>query len=366
MCRFLFYVYYLSNMRHVCDAFIFSTCVNLAKSFNIHIMARLFLIFVMAISMNAANAASVRGVSTASRTGMPTNSYTYNYMYPYLNNQMRTALKPTDPTSPSTSPINAVVRTEQLSAPRRVVARSARPTTASVATTSHGNARRVVPRPNTARAAAATNVYRPTNIRENGANRENAVSGSTDRGRLNSEQRNAATLTNRPEPQITSSARCLADYTECMDRYCVRMDAAYNRCFCSAKLAQIDATYQPAIDSLVQQIIALKNGASSWSDAEMNEYWMQMIGRHTGDNSWTKIDDMLDIDWSTMENRTRGQNAFATGHEYCVQHLQGCFYMASNLRDAYRSSINTDCATYEKSLQRLKNAAESVIEAYKE
>ena len=93
---------------------------------------------------------------------------------------------------------------------------------------------------------------------------------------------------------------------------------------------------------------------------------MSTRGKYTGDNSWTNIDNLLDIDWSSMESRVRGQNAFMTGHEYCVQHLRGCFYMASNLRDAYRSMINTDCATYESSLQKLKNAAESVLGAYQE
>ena len=117
---------------------------------------------------------------------------------------------------------------------------------------------------------------------------------------------------------------------------------------------------------MLNQIIMIKNGSSSWSDAEMNEYWMSTVGKYTGDNSWTKLDDLLDIDWSTMENRTRGQNAFVTGHEYCVQHTAGCFYMAGNLRDAYVSKINSDCATYEKSLQVLKNAAESVVGAYRE
>ena len=334
-------------------------------------MARGIVIFITAlIVVTGANAASLRGVSTANRGGTtdalvqtenPTTSYTYNYMYPYLNNKMRTALRPADPTSPSTSPINAVVRTEQMSAPRRVVARTAKKSSTTTNTTT---ARRVVARPVTARTANA-DVYRPVNTRDEDQ-RENVISDSSPRGNLNEYQRASATLTNYPETKTVSSARCLADYTECMDRYCVREETKYNRCYCSAKLSQIDATYQPDIESLVNQIIALKYGSTSWSDAEMNEYWMNTVGKYTGDNSWTNIDEFLDIDWASMESRVRGQNAFATGHEYCVQHLQGCFYMASNLRDAYRSKINTDCATYEKSLQRLKNAAETIIGTYQE
>ena len=353
---------------------LFSACLNTYKSFKIFMMARGIFIFIAILGVTmTANAASVRGVSSAARNGRatavtqtanPASGYTYNYMYPYLNNDMRTTLNPGVTTSQSTSPINAVVRTEQLSSPRRVVAR---PGVARAAASGVGGAtaRRVVARPATMR-TTTNDVYRPTDRRENTANRDNAVASGESRGNTTAEQRTESLVSNYPDVKVVSSARCLADYTECMDRYCVREESAYNRCFCSAKLAQIDATYQPAIQSLVNQIIMIKNGSSSWSDAEMNEYWMSTVGKYTGDNSWTKLDDLLDIDWSTMENRTRGQNAFVTGHEYCVQHTVGCFYMAGNLRDAYVSKINSDCATYEKSLQVLKNAAESVVGAYRE
>ena len=356
--------------------------MNMTKSFNISIMARRFSVFIaLIVATTTVDAATVRGVSTANRNGTtnaviqtanPTSSYTYNYMYPYLNNQMRTTLYPENPTSPSTSPINTVVRTEQMSAPRNVVprratvnntnsnARSAAPTNTN---------RRVIPRTSvrtTTSEHSTLNGYRPTGSRENGSNRDNAIVDASTRGQSTTEQRTSAKLTTYPDPQVVSSARCLADYTECMNRYCVHENTKYNRCYCSARLSQIDATYQPAIESLVNQIVAIKNGSTSWSDAEMNEYWMEKIGKYTGDNSWQKLDDLLNIDWASMESRVRGQNAFATGHEYCVQHLQGCFYMASNLRDAYRSTINTDCDAYESSLQRLKNVAESVLGAYQE
>ena len=77
-----------------------------------------------------------------------------------------------------------------------------------------------------------------------------------------------------------------------------------------------------------------------------------------------KLDNALNINWAGMESRVRGQNAFATGHEYCVQHLRGCYYMAGNLRDAYRSEIARDCAEYEQSLMTLKSVAETVVESY--
>ena len=330
-------------------------------------MARGFCIFIAILFVvSGTNAASVRGVSNASRTGKttaavqtanPTSSYTYNYMYPYLNNQMRTTLKPADATSPSTSPINAVVRTEQLSAPRRVVARSAKKTSGIAAPVT--DARRVV---------ARSAVKNSNNNQRAVVSRTKTITNSNDSSRLDmtNQYRSSTNAASIPDTPTISSARCLADYTECMDRYCARENMKYNRCYCSAKLSQIDATYQPEIDSLVKQIIAIKSGGDSVSDAEFNEYWMEKIGQYPGDNSWEKIDDFLNIDWASMESRVRGQNAFITGHDYCVQHLRGCFYMASNLRDAYRSTINTDCATYEVSLQKLKNAAESVIKAYQE
>lgn len=101
-----------------------------------------------------------------------------------------------------------------------------------------------------------------------------------------------------------------------------------------------------------------------WTDAEMNEYWMNTIGKYSGENTWVNLENALDIDWASTESRVRGQTAFVTGHEYCVQHLRGCSYMATNLRDAYRSEIARDCSTYEQSLQRLKTVAESIVESY--
>ena len=161
-----------------------------------------------------------------------------------------------------------------------------------------------------------------------------------------------------------SSARCLSDYKECMEMYCQREDTAYNRCYCSAKLAQIDSKYQNKIDSLIQQIIKLQYNTNA-TDAEIKEYWDQTVGTYTGDNPWVNIDNALNIEWADTQSRIRGQNAFNTGHEYCVQNLRACSYMASNLRDSYKSDIARDCATYEKSLQKIQAAAESVIESYK-
>ncbi|MCQ2599217.1 MAG: hypothetical protein MJ187_02440 [Alphaproteobacteria bacterium] len=287
--------------------------------------------------------------------------YSYNNMYPYLNNSMRTALNSGDSPSQAVSQIDVLTRTKQMAGTneRRVVARrgtngiNAR---AAVGVSNGNTTRRVVAR-------------RGVNV---GQNARVATARAETRGVVarSSRSDNSVTVDRSTGPATTtavnnvSSVRCLADYTECMNGYCQRENMAYNRCYCSAKLAQIDSMYKPAIENLVLQIMQLR-GNGQWSDVEMNKYWMDTVGKYSGTNSWTNIDDALNIDWASTESRVRGQQAFATGHEYCSQHLRGCYYMASNLRDAYRSEIARDCATYESSLQKLKNVAESVVESYK-
>lgn len=302
-----------------------------------------------------------------------TTGYNYNYMYPYLSNQMRTDLNPGVTTSQSTSPIDTIVKTKKMSADRRVVSRSAKKsntaqpaTTARVATsttnvgTPTSTNRRTVARRGTTTARTATTGT-------SGGTRNVVARGRTTRGDNSYLTRAATNAANTPTSNSAriTSARCLADYTECMNDYCLREDTAYNRCYCSSKLSQIDAVYQTSITNLIDQIFALQ-ATNQWTDAEMNEYWMDTVGKYRGENSWTNLENALDINWAGTESRVRGQTAFNTGHEYCVQHLRGCSYMTANLRDAYRSEIARDCETYEQSLQKIKNAAESIVESYNE
>lgn len=312
-----------------------------------------------ATAINARNAANA---STAS----PNAAYNYNYMYPYMNNQMRTALNPGVSPSNGSNPINVITKTEQLSAPRRVVsrpsARSATPTGASTARAASSSANVTT----SARAAAPTG-FAPTTTSQTRRvvarrNTNTARSARGDASYMSQTAANAAEIETTYE--TLPSSRCLADYTECMNGYCRRENTAYNRCYCSAKLSQIDAEYQTSIDNLIKQILTLR-GTNKWTQQEMDKYWMDTVGKYSGENSWTNLDNALNIDWAGTESRVRGQQAFATGHDYCVQHLRGCYYMAANLRDAYRSEIARDCAVYEKSLQRLKNTAESLLESYK-
>lgn len=260
----------------------------------------------------------------------------------------------------NTQPSTKTVRTNTSTSTKRgVVQRSnnnaARSTTnnASSNFVTRPSTRRVVQRNNSAR-ATATN----TNFRSNTANRAAVTSGTTARLRT----ANTTTTTTYADVN-TSSQRCFADYKECMDAYCERTDAAYNRCYCSAKLAQIDSQYQNKIDSLIQQIIRLQYSNQTTSD-EIKDYWDQTVGVYTGTNPWINIDNALDINWADNESRVRGQNAFNVGHQYCVQNLRSCYYMTSNLRDAYKSEIARDCAEYENGLQKIQAAAESVIENY--
>lgn len=306
----------------------------------------------------------------ATRDAQLTNTtpYNYNYMYPYLNNQMRTDLNPGTTTSLSSNPINTVVKTQSLSGTRRVIARPQHSRTATSkatpsapqtnrAATTGANSRRVVSRPNITRSATGTTTkLSPIRSGTQRAIRdENAQQYPVDTN---------ARATESTAPRV-SSVRCMADYTECMNRYCMRPDTAYNRCYCSSKLAQIDYKYQTEIDALIKKILTIQN-KNEWSAADMNTYWMETIGKYTNDNSWQNLDNALNIDWASLESRVRGQTAFTTGHDYCIQHLRGCGYMISNLRDAYRSEIGRDCTKYEASLIQLKNAAESIVSTYRD
>jgi len=288
----------------------------------------------------------------------------YAYMYPYLSNQMRTELNPGVTVSQQNNPTSVFVKTRQMGAQRNVVPRTRKNSAgATTAKTNTQPARRVVQRSKSKVARSATAVASPT-TRTRSVVPRNTMRARSDRANNSVAARNDAIEPTNDSTSI-SSTRCMADYVNCMNGYCERQDTAYNRCFCSAKLAQIDAKYRPAIDQLVQQIIRLQSGVD-FDEQEFYEYWMDMVGNYVGENSWLNIDNALNIDWSTSENRTRGQQAFVTGHQYCSQHLRGCAYMAGNMRDSYRSQISRDCKTYENTLEKIKTTAESAVQQYSE
>ena len=324
-------------------------------------MRRIFCCFTALLCIVTATYAATRDAQLTNTTG-----YNYNYMYPYMNNQMRTNLNPGVTTSQSLNPINTVVKTTKLSADRRVVPR---PTNTQRTATNTTN-RRITPQVAQSRTSARAGVMPSTNttgrrvVARSGISRTPAMARNTTKRTNNNPQNYTPQNYSNTGTQV-SSARCLADYTDCMNGYCERANTAYNRCYCSAKLSQIDAKYQNDIESLIKQILTLQN-SSQWSNSEMNEYWMENVGKYYGDNSWNNIDDALNsINWTDLDSRVRGQSAFATGHQYCSQHLEGCYYMSSNLRDAYRSEISRDCSAYEQYLYKIKSAAESIVESYK-
>ena len=257
---------------------------------------------------------------------------------------------------------------------RRVIKRNtrARAATNNNQTTNQqqNSNRRVVQRKNVARSATNNRTAQPRNNNNTSSSRTTPRRNVVARSASNTGSRlRVRSATNKTNVNSTykynaiSSQRCFADYKECMERYCKQDNTAYNRCYCSAKLAQIDAKYQDKIDSLVQQIIKLQYNSNATS-AEIKEYWDNSMGQYTGTNPWVNIDNALNIKWADMESRVRGQNAFVTGHQFCVNYLRSCASMASNMRDAYKSEISRDCAAYESNLQKIQNAAESVIESY--
>lgn len=221
----------------------------------------------------------------------------------------------------------------------------------------NNNSRRVVPRTN--------NMTRKNNVARAVSDRRVVARSAQNNTARTARLNRSVTAPEYTNTGAISSKRCFADYKTCMDSYCERSNTAYNRCYCSAKLAQIDLKYQDKIDSLIQEIIRLKYNTDA-TDAEIKSYWDATVGVYTKTNPWVNIDNALNIDWSDMASRVRGQNAFAAGHTYCVNHLRACSSMSTNMRDAYKSEIERDCSTYEKALEKIQTAAESVIETYSE
>ena len=283
------------------------------------------------------------------------NKSLYQNIYPSTLNNTREKPDASEPVATT----KIIPSGNQAIGKRKIIKRSI-PARAAVQTAPGG--RRVVQRPQNKTVRAATQVNSYANTQQN--TKRNVVARSAKNKRI---VRNANTKRQEVETAktytATSSQRCFADYKECMESYCKREDTAYNRCFCSAKLAQIDAKYQTKIDSLMEQIVRIQGGVDV-DEAEIEAYWDETVGQITKTNPWVNINNALNIDWAASEDRLRGQNAFNTGHQYCVQHLHSCFSMASNMRDAYKSEIARDCAAYEQSLQKIQAAAESVIENY--
>jgi len=254
----------------------------------------------------------------------------YNNLYPYMNNKMRESLNPV--------PINNN---------RRVVSRaSVRSATLNQNYNympSINQTRRVISRP------MSFNQARSSSVRNNNNSNINNDKNFSFNGKY------------------IPSSKCIADYTQCMNQYCERKNFEYNKCYCSAKLSLIESEYKDKITSLVDKIVSLRNGNINQNDQELDNYLKNTFGS----NSYEKIDKNLeDINqsiqkyWTDKETRLRGQESFNIGNSYCMQHLQGCFYMSENIRDSYRSEIARDCVNYENNLKKIKIMAESIVKKY--
>ena len=145
-----------------------------------------------------------------------TTGYNYNYMYPYMNNQMRTNLNPGITPSQNSNLIDTVVKTTPLDTGRRVVPRTKKTIARSAAApnTTVQNTRRVVARRGNLRGNQQQTVIQNT---------------TTNRSHPSTYTNRSATTPNDITPtERISSTRCLADYTECMNKYCQRENTAYN------------------------------------------------------------------------------------------------------------------------------------------
>jgi len=340
--------------------------------------------------------------------------YQYNMMEPFLNNTMRDRMAPPGynlapsqqqvmmqqaPNS-SVAPLSAFAVPQaggETRQQRRAVARGGQrrqaatvPTAARAANTPGGvlnsppghrtsnnpNARTA---PNTVRAAQKPGTRTGSN---QNANRARAASTSSVQGTGQNRTRGVAARSSagRPSnpnaqgnpnaPSVTpgdiTPAQCLANYNSCMDSYCHRPNTPYDRCFCSARLAQIDAGNRPAMEGLTKRLIIHQTGGNisgGMTQEEINKLWDELFGA-SGANNMEILDNNLRIDWADMESTRRGQQAFVTGDSYCRQNLRGCFYMEDNLRSMYRTTMGQDCKKYENTLRRTRHALELAVRQY--
>ncbi len=309
---------------------------------------------------------------------------TYNTMQPFMNDTMRMALKSdsadNSPDNVSVfsraavasgnTPASQLVRQTPTNADgsksRQVVARSATNRNLS------GQPRKVVSRGgNAARSGVAlpqSQAFLSSGRASSPAislNRKVSARASSRVDTTSDSGRTPSTETLKVVAQDSvGAAQCLADYKSCMDGYCQRASTAYNRCYCGADLTRIETTLRPQVEEILRQLMIIKNGgipSSGMTNAELEEFWQDTFFQYTGTNDMASLNAALNIEWPDEASNMRGQTAFSMGHEYCVQHLRGCFYMSSNLRDSYKSDIARDCTKYENYLNKIKLAGEYVI-----
>ncbi len=335
----------------------------------------LFIIFCAIFGPGAVHAASAvdinQEMSGASLTGRNVSAYanqqSLSSMTPYMTQAMKNRLEINAARSASVTTANNIraVQTGTMAknsgnvatgGKRGVVARSgasmARAGTTSMASSvtstsparvasSASAGRGVVARSGTSTArAGTTSMARSTT---------NARSGT------NTINQSTAIVTDDPNASAVSSDRCIADYQKCMDGYCLTETSKYKRCFCSDRLIEIENGVQPSIDGLMEEIVASQIGDSASKD------YMSIQEMQADLASLGSLENSLKIDWAKASNQLKGQAAYDTANNYCLQHLQGCYYMQSTLKNVYRSEVNKACMTYEAGLKQIEANAKKIL-----
>ncbi|MCL2737364.1 MAG: hypothetical protein FWE17_00680, partial [Alphaproteobacteria bacterium] len=120
------------------------------------------------------------------------------------------------------------------------------------------------------------------------------------------------------------------------------------------------------IDAALRKVVILENGGSlsdNLTDTELELMWNNTFAGvgHQSDSISNLNAALSGIDFADFESRVRGQNAFAAGHEFCIQHLPACFYAGTNMIGVYRSVIARDCNAYERRLRAVLTLAENTV-----
>lgn len=280
----------------------------------------------------------------------------YNEISPYLSNTMRGAINSgrktvsrsaigTTPTiglnssglylnnsSTGTSTARSATSSKgsQTSAARKVVSRSA--------TTSKGVS--------SARSATTSSAGRTSSS----SSSRTSTGTSASRNVISRSARTSATTTaTTSSTNILAGEDCYTSYKKCMDNYCALNTSSYKRCFCSSRLATIEATYEDDIEELLNRIIILRAGVSIDEESNFSSI----------DNLETTLNS---IDWAGMENQLRGTTAYETAKTYCIKDLTNCYYMSRSLEKSYSTEISNDCNSYENTLLKTKKNAQKIID----
>ncbi|MCL2629295.1 MAG: hypothetical protein FWD33_01190 [Alphaproteobacteria bacterium] len=269
----------------------------------------------------------------------------FQYMRPYMTPNMARELSPTN---------RAASQAAGQAGQRRVSQRPGNPNiarSAAVAPNNHPQTvnRRVNARPNNPNLNAARAATNNASVAMNQA-RSGVMQPTHQTGRARETPARAAVNTAPAEPVATvSMAQCMSEYRTCMDSYCLRQNTQWGRCFCSARLSQLEAEFQPQIERAQRTLIAV---SISGKNADLSDAAL------TAGMS-------IQFDWAGNANAIRGQDAFIMGSQVCSARLRACSTVANQLVNLYRSEMNRDCQRYENILRAHLQSLEQQIASFK-